>query len=431
MNRLPPRLIPLTVVALLVVLASLASRLILDAVGLPLSYDEYNLAVWEVRHFPNKWLYEAGHICRGNGGREKEDAAIEQYLQMETKVSNLEAQVQQASATNAAAEDQAALAQQLRQARAERDRQQNKVESVMEGRISAIAAAQGLETSLPLFSRVHWLFPPVDFEFENPPYLLVISPRDHIEEAKATLLRSDLTLAEAQRLERDAEAKSDSVAALVVPTGGIGSYPTIIDPTDSYLQALQVASHEWLHDYLSFHPLGDRYFESDTLRTINETVADIAGEEMGTLAADAYPLPPTSTPTPQPAAIPSPDDVDVEQALRRLRLDVDKLLSEGKVSEAEAEMEQTRQFLADHGHYIRKINQAFFAFYGLYGTTGASSSPIGPKLKELRQRSASLGDFIRACYCGNGQSHCQWVAFAGKIIFPRQTRRRNVAADAR
>jgi hypothetical protein len=59
-------------------------------------------------------------------------------------------------------------------------------------------------------------------------------------------------------------------------------------------------------------------------------------------------------------------------------------------------MEQTREFLAAHGHYYRKINQAFFAFYGLYGTTGASSSPIGPKLEELRQKSASLGDFVRA-----------------------------------
>ena len=79
-----------------------------------------------------------------------------------------------------------------------------------------------------------------------------------------------------------------------------------------------------------------------------------------------------------------------------MRLDVDRLLAEGKVTEAETLMEQTRQSLADKGHYFRKINQAFFAFYGLYGTSGASSSPIGPKLQELRQKSASLGDFIRA-----------------------------------
>ena len=88
--------------------------------------------------------------------------------------------------------------------------------------------------------------------------------------------------------------------------------------------------------------------------------------------------------------------MNVDQVLRQLRLNVDALLAQGKVTEAESLMEQTRQFLAAHGYYFRKINQAFFAFYGLYGTTGASSSPIGPKLQELRQKSASLGDFIRA-----------------------------------
>ena len=141
----------------------------------------------------------------------------------------------------------------------------------------------------PLFSRVHWLFPPVDFEFEDPPYLLVISPRDRIVEESATLLRSDLTLEEAQRLESDAEAKSDNVSALVVPTGGIGAYPAIIEPTDDYLSALQVASHEWMHDYLYFQPLGARYFANDTLRTINETVADIVGTEMGSMAEARVP----------------------------------------------------------------------------------------------------------------------------------------------
>jgi hypothetical protein len=239
----------------------------------------------------------------------------------------------------------------------------------------------------------------VDFEFEDPPYVLIISPRDRIAEEKATLLRNNLTLEEAQRLESDAEATSDNVSALVVPTGGIGAYPAIIEPSDNYLDVLQVASHEWLHGYLYFHPLGAHYFENDTLRTINETVADIAGQEMGSLVAAAYPL---EAPTPSPAPAPSPspqpaqDNVNVDQVLRQLRLAVDSLLAEGKVTDAETLMEQTRQFLADHGHYCRKINQAFFAFYGLYGTTGASSSPIGPELEALRKKSASLGDFIRA-----------------------------------
>jgi hypothetical protein len=94
---------------------------------------------------------------------------------------------------------------------------------------------------------------------------------------------------------------------------------------------------------------------------------------------------------------PPPDQsIDFNQVMRELRLDVDRLLAEGKAAEAEALMEDRRRFLADHGYYIRRINQAYFAFHGLYANTPASSSPIGPKVEELRRRSASLGNFIHA-----------------------------------
>ncbi len=391
MNRLPAWSVPASTLAVIVVMSAIASWQVLSALGLPLSRDEYNLGVWEVRHFPDKWLYLVGHIGSGSS-RSDENADVTRYFQLQHEVDDLTAQLSQEGATNASLEQQQATTQQLDSARNERDSIANRVQAVMEGRITAVASELGIDTTLPLFSRVHWLFPPVDFEFEDPPYLLVISPRDRIAEEQATLLRTDLTLAEAQRLEADAEAKSDNISALVVPTGGIGAYPAIIEPTDDYLSALQVASHEWMHDYLFFHPLGSRYFVSDTLRTINETVADIVGTEMGSLVEAAYPL---STATPSPGPTPQPNSVDADQVLRQLRQQVDALLAQGKVTDAEALMEQTRQYLASNGYYFRKINQAFFAFYGLYGTTGASSSPIGPELQELRQKSGSLGDFIR------------------------------------
>jgi len=57
-------------------------------------------------------------------------------------------------------------------------------------------------------------------------------------------------------------------------------------------------------------------------------------------------------------------------------------------------MEQKRQYLASKGYYIRKLNQAYFAFHGTYADSPTSISPIGPELKELRSRSASLKDFL-------------------------------------
>jgi hypothetical protein len=75
---------------------------------------------------------------------------------------------------------------------------------------------------------------------------------------------------------------------------------------------------------------------------------------------------------------------------------VDRLLEEGKVNEAETLMEEERQFLAENGFYIRKINQAYFAFNGLYADTPASSDPIGDKMVVLRDLSPSVGEFVRA-----------------------------------
>ena len=58
-------------------------------------------------------------------------------------------------------------------------------------------------------------------------------------------------------------------------------------------------------------------------------------------------------------------------------------------------MEERRRFLEDNGHFIRKINQAFFAFHGSYATSAASVSPIDEQLRELQSRSDSLEEFVK------------------------------------
>jgi len=66
-------------------------------------------------------------------------------------------------------------------------------------------------------------------------------------------------------------------------------------------------------------------------------------------------------------------------------------------------MEQKQQYLASMGHYIRKLNQAYFAYYGTYADRSTSISPIGLDLKELRSQSASLEGFPKHS-CRNDQS---------------------------
>ena len=80
--------------------------------------------------------------------------------------------------------------------------------------------------------------------------------------------------------------------------------------------------------------------------------------------------------------------------MRALRLEVDALLTAGKVDDAERLMEERRQVFVANGYYIRRINQAYFAFHGSYADTPASSDPIGPKMAALREQSQSVKDFL-------------------------------------
>jgi hypothetical protein len=84
--------------------------------------------------------------------------------------------------------------------------------------------------------------------------------------------------------------------------------------------------------------------------------------------------------------------------MRLTRVRADELLAQGKIEEAEAYMEQRRRFFWENGYHIRRLNQAYFAFYGAYNAApggGASGAdPVGPAVRLLRRRSASLTEFM-------------------------------------
>jgi hypothetical protein len=382
------RLVALLVLFVAVGAALAGGWLVTAAIDLPTGPEDYNLVQWEVRHFPDKWLYEVGTLLRGGPDEAEKTRRLERFLALNAEIASLEQQAARISWGNSP------IFEELAAARRERDQLENTVEAVLEERVARVAEEAGLKSSFPFFPRVRWLFPPVDFEFTAPPNVLAISPRERIYLESTRLLRSDLSLEDIEKVERRWEAKG--VSALVVGVGGVGTYPSAVPFDADYGHLLETVAHEWLHQYLFFRPLGSRYFRGPALATINETVADMAGSELGALAAERYPLSaglPAGQAGPGEAPTPTPE-IDFDQVMRELRREVDRLLAEGKVAEAESLMEERRQFLADHGYFIRRINQAYFAFHGLYATTSASSSPIGPKLEELRRRSDSLGDFI-------------------------------------
>ncbi|MBM2826398.1 MAG: hypothetical protein HW403_462 [Dehalococcoidia bacterium] len=277
----------------------------------------------------------------------------------------------------------------------ERQRLNDSVEQILKERASEALRAEGLDT-LPFGLDLRYLFPPVEFQFVVPPSVYVISPREKISLEKLIILRPGLRDEEVTAIEAQAETLGWS--ALVETVGGYSTYPTIIPEEASLRSALSTIVHEWLHGYLFFRPLGTNYYRSPEMRIVNETVADIVGNEIGEkLYRDLARREPTpaSGDTRAPSGESRTERFDFRKEMRETRLTVDQLLAEGKVDEAERYMEERRRFLLLNGYRIHRLNQAYFAFHGTYGSSPSSVSPIGGYLTELRRRSPSLGEFVR------------------------------------
>ena len=272
----------------------------------------------------------------------------------------------------------------------ERALYENDVERIIEGYVADAVVEAGLKRPLPLFGGVKVLWPPVDMELTSPPQLLVRSPRDEIRRAGDTLLQADLGLDEIEQIE--AQTDDEDTVSLVVAIGGLAAYPAIILEDRSYGSVLRLVAHEWVHHYLAFYPLGEAWGEGDGT-TLNETVAHVAAQEVARIARALHPV---ELEAELDGRAPSREHSlpDFEGEMRQLRLDVDALLEEGRVTEAEALMEERRQHLASHGIIIRKINQAYFAFYGSYASLPQSSDPIGPKVERVWEETGDLGEFL-------------------------------------
>ena len=279
-----------------------------------------------------------------------------------------------------------------------RDEQLDKrpqVEQIIEGQIAYELQQVGLE----LFDQA---FPPVQFTFVEPPRKLVVSPRDRITTVYSQMLDAQMSLAEIEQSEATYAARYD-VSAYVTNIGGLGAFPTMVVDQASLGWILTTVAHEWTHNYLTLFPLGLNYMTSPDLTTMNETVADIVGDEIGTRAMQTFyraqlPPPPDTDniPAGQPPLLPSElPAFDFATEMRTTRLRVDELLAAGKVTEAENYMAQRRLFFVENGYPLRVLNQAYCAFHGSYGTSAASTSPLGPKLERLRALSPDLLHFLQ------------------------------------
>jgi hypothetical protein len=321
------------------------------------------------------------------------------YLDLIQRANNLEANIQRlysdpevTDPAQATADLQAELAE-IRQAIS---RRKGLAEAIVQEQVSDILVEEG-------FGLLGQAWPPVWMHMTPLPLLLVLSPRDRIERAYAFSLEHGLSIAVIEEMETAVEDQID-YSALVVPIGGMATYPAMIMETSSLNWLIEVTVHEWAHHWLTFFPLG-WYYGDPQVRTINETVASLVDEEFRDLVLlryypEAYisPSPPLPLPDPDtPATEPEPPIFDFRAEMAETRVRVDELLAADEIETAEAYMEERRLFFLENGYRIRKLNQAYFAFYGAYaarpgGATG--DDPIGPMLRDIRAHSPSLRIFM-------------------------------------
>lgn len=265
------------------------------------------------------------------------------------------------------------------------------------------------------------VWPPVHFVFVEPPLKLTVSPRDRISTIHSRVLQAEYDPVILGESENAIEKRTD-LRAHITQIGGMAVFPAMVVDSSSLEWALNTIAHEWVHHYLFHFPLGLRYARNVEATTLNETVSDIVGNEIGERVARQYysreeagPAKPAEETLADTCACNieelvtrereleqkrwerygRPLPFNFQQAMRETRLHVDALLEDGLVETAEAYMEARRRYFVEKGHPLRVLNQAYFAFHGSYATGAASSSSIGPQLQQLRAESSDLAHFLQ------------------------------------
>ena len=364
--------------------------LIIPASKLPLSPIEkitfensFSLINWEIKNIFPKWIYLVKTFIQNDQPEPTETIKLlQKYLSL-TKQKNL---YKNRLDTEVLSIDQKKIIKNnLTSTINEMNKLKPVVEELSEKAMTETIKINGLKTKL------NTIFPPVDISLEPPPLILVVSPRNTIQIEKTIFLSPDLLPAKKNSIENEI-LKKNNKSAYISNLSGLSTYPTLISNEYNSLDILSTTAHEWLHLYWFFKPFGKNIFKSNEMRTLNETAADIAGRELGLqtymrLNSNSKSLiksnPSNSNRYPQ-----------FTKHMRETGTEVEKLLLNNQIADAERYMQKRWWELSLAGYNIRKINQAYFALYGIYAESAGSISPIGKQLREFRDFFGTTGEFI-------------------------------------
>jgi hypothetical protein len=356
--------------------------------------DQFSISRWEVSSLStvvDQYIDKPFHVTS------EDSQVVVDYFAVMDKINSGTSAIE-AIASGVMAGDVAAHMQTLSDLEAQRDSLKGKAGAVLEAQLRATLTESGIYNPLDGVLSLRSTYPPVQLTLQEPPKLLVVSPRDKIEHLGTITLNNDLSLDAINQLE--SSVAELGVSALVVDLGGIATYPSFVANRYGLRFALSTAAEEWLHQYFFFRPLGFRYVleqlgfsEPDYIVTMNETLAGMVSDEIADRLYDRYYAAyyPTAV---QPSGGGTPSGFNFNAFMHETRLQTDSLLAQGQIDQAEAYMEQQRLILAYHGYLIRKLNQAFFAFYGSYADQPGFENLIADNLKSLREKSTGLAAFV-------------------------------------
>jgi hypothetical protein len=360
----------------------------------------FNFVSWEVSALLQKALYGALAPHRYMDD-EAQSRFVLAYLDNVRSSRSLSGEIDRFY-TDPMIEDPALASAEIREQfsalRREMARQAPIAEAILEWQVSHVLADGGL-------GGLSAILPPVQGTFTPLPTILVVSPRETVQSLYQQQLVAGLTAAEQDEIETMVMERLPEVSAYVTEIGGLAAYPAMLLESGSIEWVTDVMAHEWAHHYLTFFPLGWYYMRDGETRTINETTATLIGEWAGQQVMLHYYEPLFAQDKPLPAGIVSdetevssgPPVFDFREEMHRTRVNVDRLLAEGKVNEAEWYMELQRRYFVANGYRIRRLNQAYFAFHGAYASApgAAGEDPIGPLVRRLWALSSTPADFLR------------------------------------
>lgn len=152
----------------------------------------FSIAQWEFKAIPDA-LNRL--VCGKQEKADDEVQVVAEYFSLLEQIKGLETEIAAINAGNKPS-DLALLEVELDRLQQQKTASSSAVERIIAKQIREVLAEQGIYHPLYKYIRLRVGFPPLSFNLEPPPHLLVVSPRDRIESIREVTLQQNISVEE-------------------------------------------------------------------------------------------------------------------------------------------------------------------------------------------------------------------------------------------